>query len=116
MKNLPHQEPIRFVDKLIEKNSEYALVSCKFYSVPTLAMICEAAAQSSIAFENSKDTKLGFLISLKDIKLKKMPNYKEFIIKISQTITFDTLSEFYFELIFEDEIYSEGSFIVKTED
>jgi hypothetical protein len=48
--NLPHQAPIRFVEKIIEKNEDFYLVACSFPYIPTLSMVSEAAAQSSAAF------------------------------------------------------------------
>jgi len=67
---LPHQEPIRFVKELLEIDAAYAFVSCIFPHPPTLAMVCEAAAQSSAAFaQDDKNITMGFLVSLKDIEL-----------------------------------------------
>ncbi len=69
--NLPHLKPIRFVKELIKKEDNISLVSCEFPYIPTLSMVCEAAAQSSSSFNESKQEQLGFLISLKNIKLHK---------------------------------------------
>lgn len=116
MKNLPHQKPIKFVEKIIELNGDFAIVSCSFPNIPTLAMVCEAAAQSSIAFAKDKEPKIGFLVTLKDIELLKKSDSLVFLIKIKKENSFDLLSEFNFELINQNSIYAKGSFIVKLQD
>ena len=70
--NLPHQEPIRFANEVLSSSLNKISVSCKFPFSPTLAMACEAAAQSSAGFaQESSEPKIGFLVSLKEITLEK---------------------------------------------
>lgn len=79
--NLPHQAHIRFAQEIIEKNEDFYIVKCSFPYIPTLAMVSEAAAQSSAAFaQNKKEPVIGFLISLKNIK--KLSELKKKIIKL----------------------------------
>lgn len=111
--NLPHQEPIRFAKELLQVDDEYAFVSCLFPYCPSLAMTCEAAAQSSAAFaqENQKVT-MGFLVSLKDIELLNELIHTEYVIKIKQETVFGSMSEFKFELINDSTIYVKGYLVI----
>ena len=76
--NLPHQEPIRFAQNILEEKDDYKLISCTFPYIPTISMISEAAAQSSASFAQSinEEPKIGFLISLK--KTNRNQNIKKF--------------------------------------
>ena len=87
--NLPHQEPIKFVKELIGLDNEYASISCLFPVTPTLAMVCEAAAQSSAAFAQDS----------KNIKIKK-------------EMVFGSMSEFKFELTKDSIIYVKGYLVI----
>lgn len=114
--NLPHQKPVRFVKDLVKIEDDIAYVTCIFPNIPTLSMIFEAAAQSSAAFNQEGIPKIGFLVSLKDIKLLKEPNILEFEIRVKQEMNFGFFNEFSFELINENIIYSKGKFVVKVQD
>lgn len=116
MKNLPHQKPIKFVEEILKKEGEYIYLSCTFPSLPTLAMICEAAAQSSASFKECEEPKIGFLLSLKDVELFKECDILKFQIKIKKVATFDLLTEFSFELIDKNIIYAKGTLIVKIQE
>ncbi|MFC2074311.1 hypothetical protein ACFLR3_03565 [Campylobacterota bacterium] len=72
---LPHLDPVRFAQDLISSTEKTCLVSAKFPTVPSLAMISEAAAQSSAAFFfDTKDKELmAFLVMLKNITLEQKP-------------------------------------------
>ncbi|AXK49060.1 hypothetical protein CRU87_06900 [Aliarcobacter trophiarum LMG 25534] len=116
MNRLPHQKPIRFVNEILKKEGDFIYLSCSFPFYPTLAMVCEAAAQSSVAFSKEEGSKIGFLLSLKDIELLKECNNLEFEIRIKKDTSFDSLNEFSFELLKGSFIYAKGSFIVKLQD
>lgn len=59
--NLPHEEPIRFANEVLNLSENRITVSCSFPFSPTLAMACEAAAQSSAGFaQESSEPKIGF--------------------------------------------------------
>ncbi len=115
MKNLPHQKPIRFIEEIIKKDGDFFYISCTFAHHPTLPMICEAAAQSSIAFAQDEKPQIGFLLTLKDIELLKECDTLEFDIKIKKDTSFNDLNEFSFELMSQNDTYAKGSFIVKLE-
>ncbi|MCJ8328161.1 MAG: hypothetical protein MJK08_13795 [Campylobacterales bacterium] len=111
--NLPHLKPIRFVDKLISRSDNSILVKCEFPYLPSLAMLSESAAQSSFFF--SKDTennKIGFLVRLKNIKIKNEIKDKSYFLKIIQNVQVDKLSEYSFEVLNNDIIYAEGRFTI----
>lgn len=115
--NLPHQEPIKFVKELLQINNEYACVSCLFPSLPSLAMVCEAAAQSSAAFaQEDKGITMGFLVSLKDIELLDELIYTNYIIKIKRETIFGSMSEFKFELTKDSTIYVTGYLVIALQD
>lgn len=116
MINLPHQKPVRFVNNIIDVEDDIALISCSFPTIPTLAMISEAAAQSSIAFSKDKEEKIGFLITLKEIELLNDVMSLDYKIKIKKEISLGSLNEFSFELINDNKIYAIGNFVVKLEE
>ncbi len=65
---LPHLTPIKFAQYVLHKSDKQAKVSLLFPQIPSLAMLIEAAAQSSAAFRvNDKED--AYLVSLKGVKL-----------------------------------------------
>ncbi|MGB5919888.1 hypothetical protein [Arcobacter sp.] len=111
--NLPHQAPIRFAQEIIEKNEDFYIIKCSFPYIPTLAMVSEAAAQSSAAFaQDKKEPIIGFLISLKNIKKLSEFKKEDYQIKISKSFNFGTMTEYKFELFDEKDTYSEGELTI----
>ncbi len=110
---IPHLEPVRFVDVLLYADEESASVKICFDKKPTLAMLVEAAAQSSSAIKDDENSgKMGFLVSLKNIKLIEKVQSNEFIanIKLNQKIeNFKSLS---FEILKEDILVAKGIFSI----
>lgn len=113
---LPHQEPIRFAQQIIEIEDDFRVVSCKFPFIPTLSMISEAAAQSSAAFAQGEVPVIGFLISLKNIEEICKFDKNEYEIKIKKDISFGAMTEFSFELIDNTEICAKGSLTIALQD
>ncbi|WP_428026902.1 hypothetical protein [Arcobacter sp.] len=111
--NLPHQKPIRFINNIVDKTDTYYIINCTFPYIPTLAMVCEAAAQSAAAFAQENDKPIiGFLISLKNVKiLSKFVNTK-YKVKIEKTFNFGTMTEYKFELIDELNCYAMGELTI----
>ncbi len=66
--NLPHKDPIHFAKYIILQEKTFAIVKVVFQSIPSLAMVVEAAAQSTAAF-NVNNTSLAFLVAINDVKL-----------------------------------------------
>lgn len=111
--NLPHQAPIRFVENIIEKNNDYFIVNCTFPHIPTLPMVCEAAAQSSASYaQESKEVQVGFLISLKNVKIVSEFTKNKYKIKIQKTFNFDKMTEYRFELFDELNVYAIGELTI----
>lgn len=114
--NLPHQPPIRFVKKIIEKNQDFYIVKCSFPYIPTLSMVSEAAAQSSAAFaQDKKEAVVGFLISLKNVEIRSEFIKKDYEIKISKSFNFGTMTEYKFKLFDEKNIYAIGQLTIALE-
>lgn len=110
---LPHEKPIRFVKSIIKKHQDEILLSCLFPYPPSLAMICESAAQSSAAFANEEDSpKLGFLVSLKNIELIDTLLEQEAQVRIKKVLEFGQMSEFYFQLEENEKIYAVGNITI----
>ena len=117
--NLPHQEPIRIAQEILEENENYKIISCVFPCIPTLPMVSEAAAQSSASFaqnENSSESKIGFLISLKNIEELSPLDEKEYKIKIEKSFNFGVMTEFTFELIKYEKVFVQGSLTIAIAD
>lgn len=116
---LPHQEPIRFAQEVLEENEDYKIISCVFPYIPTLPMVSEAAAQSSASFahdENSSEPKIGFLISLKNIEELISLDDKEYKIKIEKSFNFGAMTEFVFELIKDGKVFVRGNLTIAIAD
>lgn len=109
--SLPHKEPIRFAKYIISKESNMARVKVEFNKIPSLAMMIEAAAQSSSAIGDD-NTLMGFLVSLKNIKLLTVPTKTTLEVEILNEHNMEKMKMMNFN-IFEDEIkISTGSFII----
>ena len=98
----------------MSKSQNEALVKVEFDSIPTLSMIVEAAAQASGAF-GGEDTGLGFLVSLKNIKLLEEPQKLHFKTKITNEHTMGNMTYFSFAFLEEDTTIATGSFVITVE-
>jgi len=112
--HLPHQDPIKFARYIMFKDDKEALVKVEFDSVPSLPMIAEAAAQASGAF-GSEDVSLGFLVTLKNIKLLQIPQALHYNAKIINEHNMGAMTYFSFEFLQEDILIATGSFIIAVE-
>ncbi len=113
--NLPHQEPILFAQKIEKIEENKAVVSLKFPFVPTLAMMIEAAAQSCIAF--NKEEKIGFVVSLKDVKLQEKATYNELVVRLNILSQVEPYLEVGFEVLDKEQTksFASGAIVLKTE-
>lgn len=113
---LPHLEPVRFAKEITSCDKNVAFVKCKFPSDASLAMLCEAAAQSSAAFAQNNFTKegakIGFLVSLKNVNLLKDLNDNKCDIKVTKNVDLGNMCEYDFEVINKGEIFSNGTFTI----
>ena len=112
--HLPHQDPIKFAKYAMFKDDKEALVKIEFDSIPTLPMIIEAAAQASAAFGN-EDVSLGFLVSLKNIKLLQTPESLQYNVKIINEHNMGAMTYFSFEFLQGETLIATGSFIIAVE-
>lgn len=103
---LPHQEPILFVKKLIEKDEKSALVECVFPFVPTFGMALEASAQASAGL--SKKEQEGFLAGANGVEMYKKFDKINFTIKVTKEFYANEMELFSFEL----EDYMKGKFAI----
>ena len=110
---LPHQAPIRFAKYVLSKNDNVALVKNEFATPPSLGMLIEAAAQSGAAFadEDSKG-RVGYLTTLKNIKLLAKPTSLEYNIKVTLTHQIENFGYLSFEVNQNEELIATGSFMV----
>lgn len=80
---IPHQPPIKFAQRIISSQKQECLVEVAFETLPTLGMLIESAAQSSLALlEEDREHMTGFLVSLKNVKLLKNPTSKSQTLKV----------------------------------
>jgi len=73
MSYLPHKAPVAFVKEVLESEEYHARTSVAFETVPTLSMMSEAGAQTSIFLRLTEEKKaanilpraMGMLLSVK---------------------------------------------------
>jgi len=112
---LPHKDPVKFAKYIISNNGEVAIVRVEFTTLPSLAMIIESAAQSTAGLGSNGKSQMGYLVSLKNIKLIKELKYLEYDVKIIAEHKLGQLSYFRFEVYKEDEkedFLVTGTFII----
>ncbi len=95
--NLPHQEPLLFAREILLKSDEKVEVLCIFPIVPTLPMFIEAAAQSSIAFDQDDQIKIGFLTTVKEVMLLCDIEEKVYLFKLKKESDLMNYKQFLFE-------------------
>ncbi|NPA60537.1 MAG: hypothetical protein GXO30_08800 [Epsilonproteobacteria bacterium] len=114
--DLPHQKPLKFAKHIVCVDEEVAIVKNEFSVVPSLGMLIEAAAQSSAAL-NDDDLQgaIGYVASLKNIRLHNQPTSLEFHIHIKLGTRLGNIGNFSFES-FEtkdkNKAIATGSFVV----
>ncbi len=110
---LPHQTPIKFAKYIINKKENSAVVKVSFDTIPSLPMIVEAAAQSSAALSDTQ-TRMGFLVSLKNIKLLEKLNSLQYDVKVSLEHQIEDFRYFSFEAYCNSILVASGVFIVSV--
>ena len=100
---LPHQEPLIFARDILTLTKTEAKVLCIFDETPSIATFIEAAAQSSAAFFQDGDHKLGFLANAKNVEWIKKTEDTEFVIHLHLNLTFETMSNYNFTVYTKDE-------------
>lgn len=108
---IPHVAPVRFVKSLISADFEKASVLIAFPYIPSLPMLIEAAAQSySGILDNNEDIRVGYLVTLKNIKLLHILESKELIVNVSLDHKIEDYKYLSFDIIQNNIIVAHGSF------
>jgi hypothetical protein len=110
MLNLPHKLPVLFAQEILSQNNEKAVVSVCFPKIPSLAMMMEAAAQSSCALGGQN--KEGFVVSCSNIILHVEPKDVIFEAHVSIKLKTGLLNEIFFELRKGDILISSGTLLL----
>jgi len=111
--SIPHLPPIRFVKKLIDSNEVNAKVEVEFDEVPSLGMLIEAAAQSSSGIDDDQNNgRMGFVITLKNIKLLEDVSSRKFVIHVELVHKLDDFKSLSFEIFEENRKVVTGAFSI----
>ncbi|NCD11451.1 MAG: hypothetical protein EOL93_02785 [Epsilonproteobacteria bacterium] len=114
--NLPHLAPIRFAKVVLERTENRARVFCEFPSLPTLAMIVEAAAQSFSAFGEDEQPRMGFLVLMKEISLHVNPKENALVMHCEHKGSFGMTSELFFEAYMGAEKIADGTVMIALQE
>jgi len=110
---LPHEAPVRFAKYVVWRDGDKAIVKNEFSTPPSLGMLIEAAAQSSAALAKEDEKgEVGYLTSLKNIKLLTKPTYLECDISIELTHRTSNIGYLSFEANQGETMIASGVFIV----
>jgi len=113
--NLPHKSPIRFAKYILKQDETSARVQVEFESLPSLGMLVESAAQSSAAINTNESSKMGFLVSLRNVKLLTAPTKTILEVEVVNEHSIENMRMMQFD-IFEDELtIASGSFMIAVE-
>jgi len=109
--NLPHKEPLLFAKEVIKLNADETIVKIAFHTIPSLAMLTEAAAQSSAAFSTEKQ-KNAQLVMLKDVKLLEKTKEKEYLVEVKSSLKLGHLKHYDFKVLDKTVTIATGSFVI----
>jgi CRISPR/Cas system CMR-associated protein Cmr5 small subunit len=108
---LPHKYPLNFAKKVVESTKNTKKVLCQFESLPTISMLLEAAAQSTVSFCKSKQTK-GVLIKANNIELLRPIYNMTYICQIQILCDINNWSKYNFEVFDKAEKVCTGSILI----
>jgi len=111
---LPHKAPLKFAKTILQKEQKRARVAIEFDEIPTLAMLVEAAAQSSAAFR-ADDSENAFLVSLKNIELLHAPSLTHFEAEIIDEHRLENLRYVRFEIFEDVQAVAAGTLVIAVE-
>ena len=109
---IPHLPPVRFAQSIIASEEKVVRVACEFPSTPTLPMIFEAAAQSSAAFSQDGEAKIGFLVSVKDVVSNQSATSTQLELEVEKQVEFGAICEFSFKAYEKENLIATGSLTV----
>lgn len=111
--SLPHVAPIKFVEALLRADETKASVKVSFDQLPTLGMLIEAAAQSSSGIKDEANNgRMGFLVSLKNIKLLQDIKSCEYVINVELIHKLSDFQSIEFTVVDNDEMIAKGTFVI----
>jgi len=111
---LPHLAPLRFAQEILVKKEKMARVSLEFGMLPSLAMMVEAAAQSSAAFRiNDKEN--AYLVSIKGVKLHQNPTQANLVAEIFDAHRLDKMRYVEFQVFEEDTLLASGTLVIAVQ-
>ena len=113
--SLPHRDPIKFAKYIISQDETSARVQVEFDSLPSLGMLIESAAQSSAAIGEDESSKMGFLVSLKNIKLLSHPTAKILEVEVVNEHSMENMKMIQFNIFEGEKSISSGSFMIAIE-
>jgi hypothetical protein len=111
---LPHIAPVRFANFVIEKDDKKARTTLEFPQIPSLAMLVEAAAQSSAAFRKN-DKESAYLVSLKGIKLLQQPSSMSLEAVIEDQHQLDKMRYVGFEIFEQNRLIANGTLVIAVQ-
>ena len=109
--NLPHLAPIKFAKNISYKELNKVRVEVEFNETPSLAMMVEAAAQSSSAIGN-EDVDIAYLVSMKNIQLLTPPTQNRFEIEVINEHNLENMKYMSFNVFEKEKIIVNGSFVI----
>lgn len=111
---LPHQKPVKFASYIISKDGDdKAVVQNEFGQIPSIGMIIEAAAQSTIAVALEEELgRVGFLTTLKNIKLHNTPETTDCQMHIELINRVSGVGHLMFEAKQKDTLIATGQYVV----
>ena len=111
---LPHKAPLKFAKTILHKEPKRARVAIEFEEIPSLAMLVEAAAQSSAAFRID-ERENAFLVSLKNIELLQAPSLMHFEAEIVDEHRLENLRYVKFEIFENTTAVAEGTLVIAVQ-
>jgi hypothetical protein len=111
---LPHLAPVRFAQEVLLKEEKLARVSLSFGMLPSLAMMVEAAAQSSAAFRVN-DRENAYLVSLKGVVLHEKASSENLVAEIIDAHRLDKMRYVEFKIFEEDLCLASGTLVIAVQ-
>jgi hypothetical protein len=111
---LPHIAPIKFAKYILEKEEKTARVLLEFPQIPSLAMMVEAAAQSSASFR-SNDNENAYLVSLKNIKLLQKPTSMQLESRVVDEHRLEKMRYVGFEIFEKETCVASGTLVIAVQ-
>lgn len=114
---IPHIAPVRFVKSLNSADFNSASVNIGFDYIPSLPMLIEAATQSSsgVLYEETVTDCMGFLVTVRNVKLLQELKSKEFIVNVTLDNKLANFKYFSFIILENDESIATGSFSISLQ-